>query len=54
MVLEAATQQVYLKFPLDMITTDWGDLAEYEAIDLIFSRMKWEPDENERRLRICT
>lgn len=54
MVLVTETQKVYMTFPADMMTTEYGDLSEYEAIDLIFSRMKWEPDEKERRIRICT
>ena len=53
-VLVTETQKVYMTFPADMMTTEYGELSEYEAIDLIFSRMKWEPDESERRIRICT
>ena len=43
-----------MTFPTDMITTEWEGLAENDAIDLIFSRLKWEPHESEHRLRICT
>ena len=35
-----------------MINTEWRGMTEWAAIDLIFSRMTWYPDENERRLRV--
>mmetsp|Transcript_8563 Transcript_8563/g.10589 ORF Transcript_8563/g.10589 Transcript_8563/m.10589 type:complete len:124 (+) Transcript_8563:1841-2212(+) len=53
-IMLTETQEVYMRLPVDMINTEWNDLSEYEAIDLIFARMKWEPDEGERRLRIAT
>ena len=43
-----------MKLPNTMMTTEWAGIEDEKAIDLIFSRMKWEPDESERRIRICT
>ena len=43
-----------MELPDDMITTEWAGRQLETALDLIFSRLKWEPDENERRLRIVT
>ena len=37
-----------------MINTEWKDRPENVAIDLILSRMRWEPVDNELRLRIVT
>mmetsp|Transcript_5949 Transcript_5949/g.7208 ORF Transcript_5949/g.7208 Transcript_5949/m.7208 type:complete len:108 (+) Transcript_5949:271-594(+) len=43
-----------MKLSKTMITTEWRDVDQDIAIELIFSRMRWEPDNNENRLRIVT
>ena len=44
-----------MKLPNTMMTTEWAGIEEEKAIDLIFSRMRWEPDDmTESRLRIIT
>lgn len=46
-----------MKIPTDMIQTEWPGLQNEEAIDMIFSRIKWESsdeDENDLKLRIAT
>lgn len=53
-ILKTETQEVYLELPPDMINTEWRDLNENQAIDLIFSRIKWESDPDEDKLRIVT
>ena len=53
-VLLTETQEVYMELPSDMITTEWAGRQEEVALDLIFSRIKWEQHDNERRLRIVT
>ena len=35
-----------------MINTKWQGLQEKDALIMIFSRIKWEQDDSERRLRI--
>lgn len=37
-----------------MINLEWKDRPDSVAIDLILSRMRWEPCDSETRLRIVT
>lgn len=53
-IFKTETQEVYFSLPSDMINTEWRDLNDVQAIDMIFSRMKWVNDESELRLRIVT
>ena len=37
-----------------MMSLEWGDLDELQGIRLLFSRIRWENDPSDRRLRIAT
>ena len=47
------TQYVYMYLPGDLVSTSFGSESEgQKAIQIICSRIKWEDDPNEKRLRI--
>ena len=52
--MEAKTQKCYIRIKTDMLNLKWLDLPEDKAIDMIFSRIKWENDKDEKTLRIAT
>ena len=43
-----------MEIPKEMMTLDWGKLDVQQGIRLVFSRIRWENDGTESRLRIAT
>ena len=52
--MEAETQKCYIRIKTDMLNLKWLDLPEDKAIDMIFSRITWVNDKDEKLLRIAT
>ena len=49
MIKECKTQHIYLKIPIEQISTKWKEDTSPDAIKILFSRFRWLTD---RRFRI--
>ena len=45
---------MYMTLSPTMITTEWAGVDDNIEIELIFSRLRWEPDDKESMLRLVT
>ena len=48
-ILCTANRHIYMKLPADLLSTEWNNLDNKQALQLICSRFKWE---TERRFRV--
>ena len=44
LIRECHTQEIYLEFPKDLLSTEWNGKGGEGAIKIILSRLKWKND----------